>query len=163
MDNRKKSNVSEYIQKYKNYDSDYWTSALGNSEILLMLLKYTTSSWENLRDEIPNWDLDDVEILANALSDDENWCYESDITKILSQRSFLFTHIFLTTDINLAFDLFDRIEFVFKGEQKDSRILEKVSQRIDKIKIHPSISTFFTKDRIDAIEKVLSEKIKACS
>ncbi len=161
--NTRKSDLHNYIQKHKNYDSDFWSSGHGNLDILSMLLKFTDNSWESLKSEIEKWNEDEIEILANAMCDDENWYYQESIETNLAQRSYLFAHIFATVETNIAFDLIDDFEFIFKGESKEKNLLEKIKIQIDKIKVHPSLNQFYSKERITLIENMLIEKLKASS
>jgi hypothetical protein len=158
----RKSEIYNYIKKYKNYDSDFWSSGHGNLEILAMLLEFTDSSWEALEKEIENWSSNEKEILANALCDDESWYYEKSIEINLHQRSHLFATIFATIETNLAYDLIDDFEFIFKGKPKEKILLEKVKTQIEKIKIHPA-NKYYSKERINTIEELLSKEIEACS
>lgn len=156
----RKSEIYNYIKKYKNYDSDFWSSGHGNLEILAMLLEFTDNSWNALKSEIENWKSDEIEILAQALCDDESWYYEKSIEINLPQRSHLFANIFATIDTNIAFDLLDDFEFIFKGIPKEKILLEKVKAQIENMKNHPAYD-YCSKDRINSIEKLLVEEIKA--
>jgi len=160
---KRKSELYNYIQKYKEYDSDFWSSGHGNIEILSMLLKFTDNSWELLKNEIAEWDSNEIEILADALCDDESWYYQESIEINLPQRSDLFAYIFATIETNLAFDLLEDFEFIFKGKPKEKDLLEKIKTQIENIKNHPSVNLFYPKDRIITIEKEIIEKIKASS
>lgn len=154
--------IYNYIKKYKNYDSDFWSSGHGNLEILAMLLDFTDGSWEALENEIENWSSNEKEILANALCDDESWYYEKSIEINLSQRSQMFATIFATIETNLAFDLIDDFEFIFKGKSKGKILLEKVKSQIEDMKIHPA-NGYDSKERLEKMAELLNKEIKACS
>jgi DNA-binding ferritin-like protein (Dps family) len=160
---KRKSELYNYIQKYKEYDSDFWSSGHGNVEILSMLLKFTDNSWELLKNEIAEWNSNEIEILADALCDDESWYYRESIEINLNQRSYLFAYIFATIETNVAFDLLDDFEFIFKGKPKEKKLLEFIKIQIENIKVHPSIHLFYPKDRISKIENEIIERIKASS
>ena len=160
MTNRK-SELYNYIQTYENYDSDYWTSGNGNNEILFILKKYTLNSWQNLKEEIENWNSDELEILAGALSDEESWIYTEDIREILAQRSSLFAYIFIKLDTVYAIDLLDRFEFIFKGNEKSNSELSKVKAQFENIKNHQSVKMFHSTERVSFLEKILDEHINA--
>lgn len=158
MTNRK-SELLNYIQTYEKYDSDYWTSGNGNNEILFIVKKYTLNSWQNLRIEIENWNCDELEILAGALSDEDSWIYTEDISEILPQRSSLFAYIFIKLDTVNAIDLLDRFEFIFKGDAKSKSELSKVKAQFENIKNHQSVKMFCSTERISFLEKKLNEHI----
>ena len=153
--------ISDYIKIYKNDDSDYWTSGNGNNDLLTILLNYTPNSWTNIQTDLINWDSHELEIFANALSDEEGWHYSENINLILGERSSLFTYIFTIIDSNIAFDLFDKIDFIFKGEKKPKDVLEKVKIQFEKIKRHESLNLFYTQEKIYSFEKILDEEINA--
>jgi hypothetical protein len=160
---KRKSEIYNYIQKYKDYDSDFWSSGHGNLEILSMLLKFTDNSWELLKNEIAEWNSNEIEILADALCDDESWYYQESIEINLPQRSYLFAYIFSSIETNVAFNLLDDFEFIFKGKPKEKFLVEMIKMQFENIKRHPSINLFYPKDRISTIEKEIIEKLKASS
>ncbi len=154
-----KSEIVQYIQEYKDRDSDYWTLGNGNNELFFILLKYTENSWQNLQNELENWELDEKEILANALSDEQSWHYVDDISSILNQRSLLFSHIFSSIDTSIAYDLFDndRVGFIFKGNRKPLPLLIETEKKIREVEnAFPSI---YNEDTYGLINKMLKEEI----
>lgn len=103
--------------------------------------------------------MDEKEILANALSDEQSWHYVDDISSILNQRSLLFSHIFSSIDTSIAYDLFDndRVGFIFKGNRKPLPLLIETEKKIREVEnAFPSI---YNEDTYGLINKMLKEEI----
>jgi len=155
----RKSEILHYIQEYKDRDSDYWTLGNGNNELLFIFLKYTKNSWIDLQDDLENWDLDEKEILANTLADEQSWHYTDDISSILNERSRLFSYIFSSIDTAIAYDLFDndKVGFIFKGNRKPLPLLIEVQKKLREVEnTFPSI---YTENKYELINKMLAEEI----
>ncbi|MEZ0007120.1 hypothetical protein ABH942_002499 [Flavobacterium sp. 28YEA47A] len=155
----RKSEILHYIQEYKDRDSDYWALGNGNNELFFILIRYTENSWLNLQNELENWDLDEKEILANALSDEQSWHYIDDISSILNQRSLLFSYIFSSIDTAIAYDLFDndRVGFIFKGERKPLPLLIKIQKKLRDVK--NSFPSIYNEEKHEVINNMLAKEI----
>lgn len=155
----RKSEILQYIQEYKDRDSDYWTLGNGNNELLFILIKYTKNSWLDLQNDLANWDLDEKEILANALADEQSWHYVDDIGSILNDRSLLFSYIFSSIDTAIAYDLLDndKVGFIFKGNRKPLPLLIEVQKKLREVEnTFPSI---YPENKYGLINKMLTEEI----
>lgn len=155
----RKSEILHYIQEYKDRDSDYWTAGNGNNELLFILIKYTKNSWLDLQNNLANWNLDEKEILANAVSDEQSWHYVDDISFILNERSLLFSSIFSSIDTAIAYDLLDndKVGFIFKGNRKPLPLLIEVQKKLREVEnTFPSINQ---EDKYKLINKMLTDEI----
>lgn len=155
----RKSEILHYIQEYKDRDSDYWTLGNGNNELLFILIKYTKNSWLELQNDLVNWNLDEKEILANALADEQSWHYIDDISSILDQRSLLFSFIFSSIDTAIAYDLLDndKVGFIFKGNRKPLPLLIEIQKKLREVKnAFPSINQ---ESKYELIKKMLAKEI----
>lgn len=106
-----------------------------------------------------NWDLDEKEILANALADEQSWYYVDDISFILNERSFLFSFIFSSIDTAIAYDLLDndKVEFIFKGNRKPLFLLIEIQKKLREVE--NTFPTINQEDKYKLINKMLTEEI----
>ncbi len=149
------STIKEYIEKYAGSDTDYWISGGGDLYIISRLKTLSDENWKYLKEDLINWNLNEIEILALVLSGYEY--KKSD--NILNKSCHLFIHIFISIDINSSFDMLDDIEFILQCDNLELEYFEKIIHRLEELKKHPSFDLFYSTNRIKEFEIKLNQKI----
>ncbi|WP_223607633.1 hypothetical protein [Chryseobacterium sp. OSA05B] len=162
---RRVIDLYEIILKSEFYDTDYWYFA-GDKDINSRLVSFTKEDWQKLREDLANWKSNQIEILSLVLSTVKNSSGLSDTSPSESMKSECYAYILTVCDDDLFIDLIDNIHFLKLNTNKDINVLNRIKNRLLKLKDSPVIQNsgssefFYTKKRYEDFIVLIDTEIE---
>ncbi|SHH06228.1 hypothetical protein [Chryseobacterium vrystaatense] len=162
---RRVIDLYEIILKSEFYDTDYWYFA-GDQDINSRLVSFTKEDWQKLREDLANWKSNQIEILSLVLSTVKNSSALSDTSPLESMKSECYAYILTVCDDDLFIDLIDNIHFLKLNANKDINVLNRIKNRLLKLKDSPVIQNsgssefFYTKKRYEDFIVLIDTEIE---
>lgn len=128
--------IRAYIQSHKNDDTEFWYSANGDYYILSLLMRYTANDWKSLISNIPNWDVEEIEILI--LSTSNLGSYDHEFDEISVERSRLFTTCYSLLPPTNQSEYVNELSEILDLPHWDENSLLKIRQKLNDLHDHSS-------------------------
>lgn len=127
-DNPNISYVYDYILKNKNSDGDFWSLGGGSVEIQYRLNDFKKEDWEDLKNEILNWNERERYILLNSITYGfDDWGYPELDDKVITDAGNFYLDMFiLIDDVDKKSDIAFNGFFINKSGTKDIEKLKIV-------------------------------------
>ena len=157
--------IYEIILKGEFSDTDYWYS-VGGDNVNSKLSKFSTEDWDKLKEDLINWQSNQIEILGIILTSSEDYFEINDIKTFQSYKSQCYTYILNICDDNLFSDLIDDLNFIKLNNYKNIQQLKLIKERLLMLENSPIIENdnsteyFYTRKRFNDFVKLLGEEIE---
>jgi hypothetical protein len=128
-------NLYSFILESEKKDSDFWPEGGGHEKILAELNCFSDSDWQSLREDLPNWTIDQLEIFTGAIFTDlytENW--NENVLRCIDKRFELIPlllEISENKDSEIQLIISDNLSFINKGNPKPLNLLLKIKEWVD--------------------------------
>jgi hypothetical protein len=164
-ENQNVLSIYHQILEHGYSDSDYWY-LIGGDYLLDILYDFNEADIQELKSDLPNWTLKELEIFREALTND----YSASHDDLLPIRSYLYGCIFTLLDNYLTVDqraanilAWVDEEFLSGGYIKDEALLQEMKLRLENTEstllCYPE--NYIRQSKIDSLKKTIEKLLEA--